>query len=481
MISLKIFRYGKEFYDMPHCLYPMGNDAWVAPCDCEQFVDNYRETYVKIEPKNREDLSDFVIFKKLCKSQSNEWKGYIRIPEELRPKTDLTTNKMSEVQISIVESQAIPVAEFVKIRVKDEDVDRWTKNDIETATNKLKEQSLYCMEQKIFINRTKLDFAIGEFMDVEPHLDSPRSPFWINHNTEIRFEGMPTTEDYIDFDMIGGQQKVIDELRRIIQLPMNFPEYFAKFETKPPKGILLYGPPGNGKTLIARAVAQSLGASFIEIDLTDALQKYKGVGEHNLGKKFEEAERKKNAVIFIDEIDSIASIRTKDSAGHEVTLVGKLLSLMDGIKSKHRVVVIGATNRLFAIDPALRRPGRFDKELEVPLPDYEARIDILRKYVRFEKNNLFDSSVNEDYLKQLAKDIDGYSGADIAALYSEAVMFAIRKQLQLDDKGRATMLKKSEDLIVSKDDFESAKDIVKTTQQRRLEAEEQIHKMTEEL
>ena len=224
----------------------------------------------------------------------------------------------------------------------------------------------------------------------------------------------------------------------------------------------------------AKAVAQSLGASFIEIDLTDALQKYKGVGEYNLGKKFEEAERKKNAVIFIDEIDSIASVRSFDSDNHEVTLVGKLLSLMDGIKSKHRVVVIGATNRLYAIDPALRRPGRFDKELEVPMPNCEARLDILKKYVKLEKQDLFDSSVNEEYLKQLAQEINGYSGADIAALYTESAMSAIRKQLQVDEKGKATMMKGIDDIVITKEDFDFAKEVVKTTQKRRLETEEQM-------
>ena len=335
----------------------------------------------------------------------------------------------------------------------------------------IKKQSVYCSEQKIFVNRTILDFAVGEFIEIDPQPISRHSPFIINKKTEIEFEGMPLNKNHtINFDMIGGQKKVIDELRRIIQLPMNFPEYFAKFDSKPPKGVLLYGPPGNGKTMIAKAVADSLGASFIEIDLTDALQKYKGVGEYNLGKKFEEAEHKKNAVIFIDEIDSIASIRTQDRDGHEVTLVGKLLSLMDGINSTHRVVVIGATNRLYAIDPALRRPGRFDKELEVPMPDYEARLDILYKYVKFEKQELFDSSVNKNFLEQLAMEIDGYSGADIAALYSESVMSAIRKNMHLEENGKATMLKSIADIVISVDDFEIAKEYIKTTQQRRKES-----------
>lgn len=479
MYKLKIFHFGEEFHKHPHCLYPCGNEAWVAPIDWDIILQEYPAyrncrdmVFVKIENHNTKDYSDFVIYKKLERSESDKWKGYIRVPEELRSRTDCTDSEKSEVEISVIEANKAIIVNRVKIKVEEDDVDKWNKKDIEEAIHQIKEKSMYCAEQKIFVNRTKLDFAIGEFVEIEPQPESKHAPFIIDKNTQIEFEGMPLAENHtIDFDMIGGQKDVVEELRRIIQLPMNFPDYFAKFNTAPPKGILLYGPPGNGKTMIAKAVAQSLGASFIEIDLTDALQKYKGVGEYNLGKKFEEAEYKKNAVIFIDEIDSIASVRTQDSEGHEVTLVGKLLSLMDGIKSTHRVVVIGATNRLYAIDPALRRPGRFDKELEVPMPNCEARLDILKKYVKLEKQDLFDSNVNEEYLKQLAVEIDGYSGADIAALYTESAMSAIRKQLQVDEKGMATMMKSIDEVVITKDDFEIAKKAVKTTQQRRVKIE----------
>ena len=478
-MKLKVYNFESDHYSY---LRPCGNDAWVAFDDWNKLLEDHplykncsSPVFVKIEPCDPMDCSEFVIYKRLHRSETNEWKGYIRFPEKLKSQGDLTTSLQSVVQISIVEEHAIPIADYIKVKVEEEDVDRWNKSDIEEAMNKLKEQSLYCMDQRTFVNRDVFDFAVGEFIEVEPKPESTYSPFWITPKTEIRFEGMPISDEYkIDFDMIGGQKEVVDELRRIIQLPMNFPDYFSKFNTNPPKGILLYGPPGNGKTMIAKAVAQSLGASFIEIDLTDALQKYKGVGEYNLGKKFEEAERKKNAVIFIDEIDSIASVRSFDSDNHEVTLVGKLLSLMDGIKSKHRVVVIGATNRLYAIDPALRRPGRFDKELEVPMPNCEARLDILKKYVKLEKQDLFDSSVNEEYLKQLAQEINGYSGADIAALYTESAMSAIRKQLQVDEKGKATMRKSIDEIVITKDDFEFAKEVVKTTQKRKLETEEQM-------
>ena len=313
-MRLKVYKFESEHYK---CLQPCGNDAWVALDDWNKLLEDYplykncsKPVFVKIEPCDPMDISEFVIYKRLHRSNTNEWKGYIRFPEKLRSEGDLTTSLQSMVQISVVDENAILIADYVNVKVDEKEVDRWNKSDIEEATNKLREQSLYCMEQKVFVNRDVFDFTVGYFKEVEPKPESQKTPFWITPKTEICFEGMPAPNDFIDFDKIGGQKEVVNELRQIIQLPMNFPDYFTKFDTNPPKGILLYGPPGNGKTMIAKAVAQSLGASFIEIDLTDALQKYKGVGEYNLGKKFEEAERKKNAVIFIDEIDSIASVRT---------------------------------------------------------------------------------------------------------------------------------------------------------------------------
>lgn len=366
----------------------------------------------------------------------------------------------------------IPAADVLTINIPEDEVERWSDKDFEVAEKHLRKQlKLFCFQQKFFYNKTYSDAVVGTITKTSPYNGDDEQPYCINSDTQIVTIGKPANpQQIIDFTQIGGQKKVIDELRRIIQLPMNYPEYFTKFGIKPPKGVLLYGPPGNGKTMIARAVAQSFGAAFIEIDLSDALQKFKGVGEYNLGKKFEEAERKKNAVIFIDEIDAIASIREVDSANHEVSLVGKLLSLMDGIKSSHRVFVIGATNRINAIDPALRRPGRFDKELEVPQPDTEARFDILQKYVKLDKGNLFTDSVNDEYLYVLAKKIEGYSGADISALYTETVMSAIRRHLIIDVNGKATMTKEAENIRIDCEDFNSAFDVIKPTQTRLKES-----------
>lgn len=475
-------------------LHPYTMCAWVLENDWNALLEEYpayrdgkAEFFVKIECHNQSEFSDFVIYTRLAKLPSDsvyrrEGEGMVWLAQEIMPERDCTTNKRSVVELSIVSATDIPTADVVTVRIPEAEVERWSEQEFESAEKHLrKELKLFCPQQKFFYNKTYTEAVVGVIRKVAPFDGDDEQPYWIGAQTQIVTEGKPTDpQQIIDFTQIGGQRKVIDELRQIIQLPMNYPEYFTKFGIKPPKGVLLYGPPGNGKTMIARAVAQSFGAAFIEIDLSDALQKYKGVGEYNLGKKFEEAERKKNAVIFIDEIDAIASIREVDSANHEVSLVGKLLSLMDGIKSSHRVFVIGATNRLNAIDPALRRPGRFDKEIEVPQPDLEARFDILQKYVKFDKKALFTEFVDDKFLYRLAERIDGYSGADISALYTETVMAAIRRHLVIDNNGKATMTASSDNIKIDCEDFYSAFNVIKPTQVRLKESAQWKKDLTNE-
>lgn len=481
-MKLKIFKYRAlnnhfELHPYTMCAWVLENDWDLLLAEHPSYRDGKEEFFVKIECHNQSEFSDFVIYTRLAKLPddaiySREGDGLLWLPQEIMPERDCTTNKRSIVEISIVNPLDIPAADVITINIPEDEVERWSDKDFEAAEKHLRKQlKLFCFQQKFFYNKTYSDAVVGTITKTSPYNGDDEQPYCINSDTQIVTIGKPANpQQIIDFTQIGGQKKVIDELRRIIQLPMNYPEYFTKFGIKPPKGVLLYGPPGNGKTMIARAVAQSFGAAFIEIDLSDALQKFKGVGEYNLGKKFEEAERKKNAVIFIDEIDAIASIREVDSANHEVSLVGKLLSLMDGIKSSHRVFVIGATNRINAIDPALRRPGRFDKELEVPQPDTEARFDILQKYVKLDKDNLFTDSVNDEYLYELAKKIEGYSGADISALYTETVMSAIRRHLIIDVNGKATMTKEADNIRIDCEDFNSAFDVIKPTQTRLKES-----------
>lgn len=480
-MNLRIYKYrGLE--------NPYGLDAkstvWILEDDWNVLLSSYpvyREeravVNVKIEAKD-DILNRYSMYAKLAKLPSGSLytdvgTGLIWIPEELFPPHAFVDNKKSEVEITVLDDiNSLPIVDTITLRLKENEVERWSESEFANAERRYRKNHHYCYTgQRIFFNPSSKGVVLAEVLINAVNYESEL--YQITDETTIILDGKPVDlQQTIDFSQIGGLSKIIKELREIIQLPMTFPEYFSRFEIKPPKGILLYGPPGNGKTMIARALSKSLGASFIEIDLSDALQKYKGVGEHNLAKKFEEAERKRNAVIFIDEIDAIASIREKDSAGHEVSLVGKLLSLMDGIKSNSRVFVIGATNRLYAIDPALRRPGRFDKELEVPLPDKEARYDILMKYVGLGVKEVYDSTITSEYLKELANRIDGYSGADISALYREATMSAIRRQLVIDEvTGKANMMKSVESITMGKEDFEFAISVITATSKRNVNHE----------
>ena len=206
------------------------------------------------------------------------------------------------------------------------------------------------------------------------------------------------------------------QIREMIELPLRHPTLFKTLGVKPPRGVLLYGPPGSGKTLIAKAVANETGAFFFLINGPEIMSKMAGESESNLRKAFEEAEKNAPAIIFMDEIDSIAPKRDKTNGEVERRIVSQLLTLMDGLKGRSNVVVIGATNRPNTIDPALRRFGRFDREIDIGCPDENGRLEIFRIHTR---NMKLDDSVDPE---MIAKDTHGFVGADIAALCTEAAM-----------------------------------------------------------
>ena len=205
-------------------------------------------------------------------------------------------------------------------------------------------------------------------------------------------------------------------IREMIELPLRHPALFKTLGVKPPRGVLLYGPPGSGKTLIARAVANETGAYFFLINGPEIMSKMAGESESNLRKAFEDAEANAPAIIFIDEIDSIAPKREKTNGEVEKRIVSQLLTLMDGLKSRGQVIIIGATNRPNTIDSALRRFGRFDREIDIGVPDEIGRMEIMRIHT---KNMKLDQDVD---LKDIAKDTHGYVGADLAQLCSEAAL-----------------------------------------------------------
>ncbi|EXC16185.1 Cell division cycle protein 48-like protein [Morus notabilis] len=238
-------------------------------------------------------------------------------------------------------------------------------------------------------------------------------------DTEIFCEGEPVRredEDRLDevgYDDVGGVRKQMAQIRELVELPLRHPQLFKSIGVKPPKGILLYGPPGSGKTLIARAVANETGAFFFCINGPEIMSKLAGESESNLRKAFEEAEKNAPSIIFIDEIDSIAPKREKTHGEVERRIVSQLLTLMDGLKSRAHVIVIGATNRPNSIDPALRRFGRFDREIDIGVPDEVGRLEV--------------------DLERIAKDTHGYVGADLAALCTEAALQCIREKMDVID------------------------------------------------
>lgn len=207
-------------------------------------------------------------------------------------------------------------------------------------------------------------------------------------DTEIFCEGEPIKREdeerlnEVGYDDVGGVRKQMAQIRELVELPLRHPQLFKSIGVKPPKGILLYGPPGSGKTLIARAVANETGAFFFLINGPEIMSKLAGESESNLRKAFEEAEKNAPSIIFIDELDSIAPKREKTHGEVERRIVSQLLTLMDGLKTRAHVIVIGATNRPNSIDPALRRFGRFDREIDIGVPDEIGRLEVLRIHTK---------------------------------------------------------------------------------------------------
>ena len=286
-------------------------------------------------------------------------------------------------------------------------------------------------------------------------ISPPSDAVIIGLTTKISLSGKVAKEELripkVTYEDIGGLDEAIKQIREMVELPLKHPELFEKLGIEAPKGILLYGPPGTGKTLLAKAVANETNANFYSLSGPEIMSKYYGESEENLRRIFKEAIENAPSIIFIDEIDSIAPKREEVTGEVERRVVAQLLALMDGLEERGKVVVIGATNRVNAIDPALRRPGRFDREIEIGIPDKKGRKEILEIHTRG---------------MPLAKDVDlerwaelthGFSGADLSALCKEAAMRALRRILpEIDLDAEEIPAEVMEKLEVTDKDFYDA-------------------------
>ena len=283
----------------------------------------------------------------------------------------------------------------------------------------------------------------------------PSKPVIVTEQTIFKLGSMTKAIDAshprMTYDDLGGLKNEVQKIREMVELPMRHPELFEKIGVEAPKGVLLYGPPGTGKTLLAKAVAGETNAHFISLSGPEIMGKYYGESEERLREIFKQAEENAPSIIFIDEIDSIAPKRDEVTGEVEKRIVAQLLSLMDGMKSRGKVVVIAATNRPDSIDPALRRPGRFDREIEIGIPDDKGRLEVLTIHTR---GMPLEEKVN---LKKFSKITHGFVGADLEALAKEAAMRSLRRvmpEIDLDeDKVSSEILQK---IKITSEDFRDA-------------------------
>lgn len=296
---------------------------------------------------------------------------------------------------------------------------------------------------------------------------SPKGIVFIDENTEVElraeFEEPRDGRGTVNYDDVGGMEETIKALREMVELPLRYPELFTRLGVDPPKGVLLHGPPGTGKTRLAQAVANESDAEFFTINGPEIMGSAYGESEKRLREVFEKAERSQPAIVFIDEIDSIAPKRENVSGEAEKRLVAQLLTLMDGLKARSNLVVIAATNRPDAIDEALRRPGRFDREIVIGVPDENGRREILAIHTR---GMPLGEGVD---LLELARSTHGFVGADLAALTREAAIDAVRRIMpKLDLADQTIPADVLEDLRVEKGDFRSALKRVKPSAMREV-------------
>jgi transitional endoplasmic reticulum ATPase len=388
----------------------------------------------------------------------DEGAGVIRVDGRLRQEANVGIDDKVDVEAADVKpAKSITVALPQNLRIRG--------NVGPHIRDKLSGQAVTKGQQVPFsLGLGPLSSMSGQQIPLKIANTSPQGTVVVTDGTEVNVSEKPAEQiagdrtaatggrgPSVAYEDIGGLDDELDKVREMIELPMRHPELFQQLGIEPPKGVLLHGPPGTGKTLMAKAVANEIDAYFTDISGPEIMSKYYGESEEQLREVFEEAEENAPAIVFIDEIDSIAPKRGETSGDVERRVVAQLLSLMDGMDERSDVVVIGATNRLDALDPALRRGGRFDREIEIGVPDSEGRLEILQVHTR-------GMPLAEDVdLEQYADSTHGFVGADLESLAKEGAMNSLRRirpQLDLEqDEIDADVL---ESMTVTETDFKEA-------------------------
>ena len=340
------------------------------------------------------------------------------------------------------------------------------------TTDGLQEYMIYNYLNHVFSNgdSISLNTQMGNRVQFVVTNTKPSKPVIVTEKTFFKLGSLTKSVDVsvprITYDELGGLKTEVQKIREMVELPMRHPELFDKIGVEAPKGVLLYGPPGTGKTLLAKAVAGETNAHFISISGPEIMGKHYGESEERIREIFTQAEENSPSIIFIDEIDSIAPKRDEVSGELEKRIVSQLLTLMDGMKSRGKVIVIAATNRPDSIDPALRRPGRFDREIEIGIPDDEGRFDILSIHTR---GMPIDEKVN---LKQISKTTHGFVGADLEVLSKEAAMRSLRRiipEIDLDEDIISSEILQR--IQITSDDFREALKEVKPSALREVQVQ----------
>ncbi len=402
---------------------------------------------IEIEGKKRTSA-------KVWRADRNDWEqNIIRIDGFIRQNAGVSIGDA----VSIKKASAKPAAKVVLAPQEGSPIE--IKGDIEDAIKRQVMKRPICKGDIIPVMSTMAHpffgrVPTGQAIPLIAIEAEPDGVVVITEKTEMKLREKPVVLDVtgtgITYEDIGGLNDEIQRLREMIELPMKHPEVFERLGIEPPKGVLMYGPPGTGKTLIAKAVANESGANFFSIAGPEIMSKYYGESEQRLREIFEEANKGAPSIIFIDELDSIAPKREEVTGEVERRVVAQLLTMMDGLEERGQVVVIGATNRIDAIDPALRRPGRFDREIEIGVPDRLERIEIFQIHTRGMPLS------NDVRLEYVSERTHGFVGADISALAKEAAMKALRRylpQIKLDEAVPREIL---EGMQVTGGDFEEA-------------------------